>query len=567
MKENPQAEPADDKRNNFIETIIEEDLKNGKNGGAIQTRFPPEPNGYLHIGHAKSIVLNFTMARKFGGKCNLRFDDTNPVKEEERYVQSIQEDVRWLGFEWDGPVRYASDYFEELYQFALRLIQADKAYVCELTAEQVSEYRGVPTRPGKPSPWRDRPIAESLEIFHKMRKGHYPEGQYLLRAKIDMASPNMHMRDPILYRIRHAEHHRTGSEWCIYPMYDFAHGQGDYFEGVTHSLCTLEFEVHRPLYDWFLDNLAEPGRPRPQQIEFARLNMSYTVMSKRKLLELVETKVVTGWDDPRMPTLSGMRNRGYPPEAIRAFVERIGVARRENVIDLSLLEFFVREHLNKTAPRYMAVLHPLKVVLTNYPPTQAHIYPAILNPEDPSAGERLLDFSRELYIDRDDFMENPPKDYFRLAPGAEVRLRYGYYITCQEVVKDAEGNVVELRCTYDPDSFGGTTADGRKVKGTIQWVNAKRARPATIRLFDRLFNDPTPDGHKDRDFKEFLNPDSLKYLHNCLVEPAVAKLPRFTHFQLERVGYFFTTASHRADEIHLDRTSTLRDSWAKQKKS
>ena len=547
----------------FLEQIVEKELAEGKNDGAIQLRFPPEPNGYLHIGHAKSICLNFGLAQQYGGQCNLRFDDTNPEKEDTEYVDSIQADIKWLGFDWSGEPKYASDYFEDLYAMAQQLIRDGKAYVDELSPSEIQEYRGTVKQAGKESPWRNRSAHESLDLLERMRHGEFEEGKYLVRAKIDMAHPNMLMRDPILYRIRHAEHHRTGSEWKIYPMYDFAHGQSDYLEGITHSVCTLEFEVHRELYDWFLDQLADKSKIRPRQIEFARLNLNYTVMSKRRLLRLVQEGVVSGWDDPRMPTLSGMRRRGYTAAGIRNFADRIGVARRDNVIDLSLLEFSVREDLNKKAIRYMGVLDPLKVVITNYPDDKHETVTAINNPEDPEGGERELGFSKVIYIEREDFMEDAPKKFFRLAPGREVRLRYAYYITCTDVLKDADGNIVALHCTYDPETRGGQSPDGRKVKGTIHWVDAATARKAEVRLYDRLFSDPTPDGHKDQDFMEFLNPDSLQTIE-ALVEPAAVEDAGGNTFQFERKGYFCHDKDSSVDKPVFNRTVTLKDSWTKE---
>ncbi|RMD94328.1 MAG: glutamine--tRNA ligase/YqeY domain fusion protein, partial [Calditrichaeota bacterium] len=490
----------------FIRSIIKEDLKTGKFGGKVITRFPPEPNGYLHIGHAKSIVLNFGIAEEFGGRCHLRFDDTNPIKEEVEYVQSIQEDVKWLGYDWGEHLYYASDYFEQLYEFAVQLIKKGKAYVDDLSPEQMREYRGTLTEPGKNSPYRDRSIEENLDLFQRMRAGEFEEGSRVLRAKIDMASPNINLRDPVMYRIIKASHHRTGDKWCIYPTYDWAHGQSDSIEGITYSICTLEFEDHRPLYDWFLDQL---GIHHPQQIEFARLELTYTVLSKRKLLELVNGGYVSGWDDPRMPTLSGMRRRGYTPEAIRDFCTRIGVAKSNSMVDLALLEHCLRDDLNRRAPRVMAVLRPLKVVTTNYPDEQVEEMEAINNPEDPAMGKRKVPFSKVVYIERDDFREHPPKKFFRLAPGREVRLRYAYYITCEEVIKDENGEVVELHCTYDPASRGGWSPDGRKVRGTLHWVSAAHALPAEVRLYDRLFTVPNPAGEaQGKDFKDFLNPNS-----------------------------------------------------------
>ncbi len=556
-------EPEKKESINFIEAIVEEDLRKGTYGGRVHTRFPPEPNGYLHIGHAKSICLNFGLSKKYKGKCNLRFDDTNPVTEEDEYVRSIEEDIKWLGFEWDG-VYYASDYFGQLYEWALKLIKDGKAYVDDQSAEEISATRGTPTRPGKESPYRNRSVEENLELFVKMKNGEYPDGSKVLRAKIDMASPNMHMRDPAMYRIKKAHHHRTGNEWCIYPMYDFAHGQSDYIEGITHSICTLEFEVHRPLYDWFLDHIAD-GDYRPRQHEFARLNLSYTIMSKRKLLELVRSGIVSGWDDPRMPTISGMRRRGYTPAAIRNFSEGVGVAKRENLIDVSFLEFSVREDLNKVALRRMAVLDPLKVVLINYPEGETDDdLQAINNPEDPEAGKRNLSFSREIYIEREDFLEDPPKKYFRLSPGGYVRLKFGYIIKCVDYIKDeTSGEIIELRCEYIPESRSGNDTSGIKVKGTIHWVNAGTAVPAEVRLYDRLFMNEDPSGQKDHDFKEYLNPESLIVKKGCLVEPALMHVKPLEKFQFERKGYFCVDPDTTADNPVFNLTVNLRDTWAR----
>jgi glutaminyl-tRNA synthetase len=553
-------EPA--KKSNFIHLQIEKDLAEGKNNGRVHTRFPPEPNGYLHIGHAKSICLNFGIAEKFGGKCNLRFDDTNPTKEEMEYVESIKKDVRWLGFDWEDRLFYASDYFEKLHEFAIKLIKEGKAYVDDQDAETISQQKGTPTRPGSESPHRNRTPEENLDLFNRMTAGEFEEGSRVLRAKIDMASPNMHMRDPIIYRIMKAHHHRTGDKWCIYPMYDFAHGQSDYWEGITHSICTLEFEVHRPLYDWFIDQLMDSDY-RPRQIEFARLNLTYTIMSKRRLLELVKEGHVNGWDDPRMPTISGLRRRGYTPESIRNFSDRIGVTKVDGMIDVSLLEYSVREHLNKTAQRVMGVLNPLKVIITNYPENQEEELEAINNPEDESMGTRKVPFSRELYIERDDFMEDPPRKFFRLAPGREVRLRYAYFVTCTDVIKDKNGKITELHCTYDPASRGGNSPDGRKVKATLHWVSAKHAVKSEVRLYDRLFNDEDPAGHKDVDFKEFLNPDSLKILPECYLEPFVKDAKPLDHFQFERLGYFNLDYDSTPGKPVFNRTVPLRDSWSK----
>ncbi|MCF6240540.1 MAG: glutamine--tRNA ligase/YqeY domain fusion protein [Bacteroidales bacterium] len=546
---------------NFIEAIIEEDLKEGKHK-QIYTRFPPEPNGYLHIGHAQAICLNFGLAEKYSGKCNLRFDDTNPEKEDVEYVESIKNDIKWLGFQWEGDVKYTSDYFDKLYDFAVKLIKEDKAYVCELSPEQIREYRGTPTVPGKESPWRNRPVEESLKLFEGMKNGVFDEGKYMLRAKIDMASPNMHMRDPILYRIKKAEHHRTGNKWSIYPMYDFAHGQSDYFEGITHSVCTLEFEVHRPLYDWFIDQL-KTGDYRPRQIEFARLNLNYTVMSKRKLLQLVEEKIVSGWDDPRMPTISGLRRRGYTPAAIRNFADRVGVAKRDGIVDVALLEYSIREDLNKTADRVMAVLNPLKVIIDNYPDQQEEFLDAVNNPEDESRGKRKVPFSKELYIEQDDFMENPPRKFFRLGIGREVRLRYAYFIKCTHVDKDEKGNITAVHCTYDPASKGGKSPDGRKVKGTLHWVSAKHAIESEVRLYDRLFTTENPLGDKEKDFKEFINPNSLKVIENALIEPHLLNAKSGDRFQFERLGYFCVDKDSTDDKLVFNRTVSLRDTWAK----
>ncbi len=551
---------TEEKSLNFLEEIIENDIKNGKNGGQVYTRFPPEPNGYLHIGHAKSICLNFGLAQKYGGKTNLRFDDTNPSKEETEYVDSIREDVHWLGFQWEKEL-YASDYFEQLYQWAVQLIKEGKAYVCDLSQEEISEYRGVPTKPGKPSPYRDRSVEENMDLFERMRKGEFPDGARVLRAKIDLASPNMHMRDPIMYRIMHAEHHRTGNKWCIYPMYDYAHGESDSIEGITHSICTLEFEVHRPLYDWFIQAL---NIHAPQQIEFARLNITYTVMSKRKLLQLVKENHVNGWDDPRMPTICGLRRRGYTPESLRLFAEKVGVARRENVIEVELLEWCIREDLNKRAQRVMSVLDPVKVIIDNYPEGQTEELDAVNNPEDASMGTRKVPFSRELYIERDDFMENPPKKYFRLSPGTEVRLRYAYYITCTNVVKDAEGNITEIHCTYDPATRGGGSPDGRKVQGTIHWVSAQHALDAEVRMFDRLFSSPEPENTEEgKTFLDMMNPNSLTVLRNCKIEPFLKNTKALDHFQFERLGYFTTDADTKDGKLVFNRTVGLKDSWAK----
>ena len=551
----------------FIRSIITEDLKANKNNRRIHTRFPPEPNSYLHIGHAKSICLNFGIAAEFGGLCNLRFDDTNPIKEEEEFVESIKEDVRWLGFDWEDRLYYASDYFDRLYEYALQLIRDGKAYVCDLSADEIRGYRGTLTEPGKDSPYRTRLVEENLGLFEHMRAGEFEDGACVLRAKIDMTSPNLNMRDPVLYRVLHAHHHRTGNKWCIYPMYDFTHGQSDSIEGITHSLCTLEFEDHRPLYDWFVGQL---NIFAPQQIEFARLNLSYTVMSKRKLMELVEGGYVSGWDDPRMPTLSGMRRRGYTPESIRNFCDLIGIAKRESMVDMALLEHCIREDLNKRARRVMAVLRPLRVVIDNYPEERVEYLDAENNPEDPGMGSRKIPFSHEIYIEKDDFREDPPKKFFRLAPGREVRLKHAYYIMCKRVVKDEEtGEVVELHCTYDPETRGGWSRDGRMVKGTLHWVSAPHAIEAEVRLYDHLFMKPNPADEKDgTDFKACLNPDSLETLSACRVEPGLADAAPGTAFQFLRLGYFCVdSADSSAHKPVFNRTVTLRDTWAKIEKS
>jgi len=547
---------------NFIEEIIARDLKTGRWSGRVHTRFPPEPNGYLHIGHAKSICLNFGLAEKYRGLCNLRFDDTNPTKEEQEYIDAIKEDVRWLGFDWEDREYYASDYFEQLYEWAVKLIRDGKAYVCDLSADEIREYRGTLTRPGKDSPWRDRPVKENLDLFERMRSGEFPDGSRTLRTKVDMAHPNLNMRDAVMYRILHATHPHTGDRWCIYPMYDWAHGQEDSIEEITHSICTLEFENHRPLYDWYLDAL---GIHHPQQIEFARLNLTYTVMSKRRLLELVRRGHVRGWDDPRMPTLRGLRRRGYTPEAVRSFCDRIGVAKFNSTVDIGLLEHCLREDLNKRALRVMAVLRPLKVVITNYPEDRTEELDAVNNPEDESAGTRKVPFSRVIYIEQDDFREDPPKKYFRLAPGREVRLRYAYFITCNEAVKDPQtGEVVELRCTYDPATRGGDAPDGRKVKATLHWVSAAHAVEAEVRLYDHLFIREFPDEVEEgRDFTANLNPDSLQTLTGCRLEPSLAAASPGDRFQFERLGYFVVDPDSTKDRPVFNRTVTLRDTWAK----
>ncbi len=547
---------------NFIREIIRADVAANKHGGRVHTRFPPEPNGYLHIGHAKSICLNFGLAEEFGGKCNLRFDDTNPCKEEQEYVDAIIEDVRWLGFDWEDRLYYASDYFDQLYEWAIQLIKAGKAYVCDLTADQIREYRGTLTEPGRESPWRHRSVEENLDLFERMRAGEFPDGARTLRAKIDMASPNLNMRDPVMYRILHASHHRTGDKWCIYPMYDYAHGQSDSIEQITHSICTLEFADHRPLYDWFIEQL---GIFPSRQYEFARLNLTYTLLSKRKLLTLVQQGHVRGWDDPRMPTLSGLRRRGYTPEAIRNFCERIGVARTDGVVELSLLEHCVREDLNKRAPRVMAVLRPIRLVIDNYPEGQVEEMEAVNNPEDASMGTRRVPFSRVLYIERDDFREEPPPQYYRLAPGREVRLRYAYLVTCTSVVKDDRtGEVVEVHCTYDPATRGGNAPDGRKVKSTIHWVSVAHAIDAEVRLYEKLFTCPNPDDVAEGlDFTANLNPNSLEVLTSCKLEPSLRGAPPGARYQFERLGYFCVDPDSTPDRPVFNRTVTLRDTWAK----
>jgi glutaminyl-tRNA synthetase len=552
---------------NFIRAIIDADLSQNKNNGCVVTRFPPEPNGYLHIGHAKSICLNFGLARDYadapgGSRCHLRFDDTNPAREEQEYIDSIKETVRWLGFDWGEHEYYASDYFEQLYRWAVQLIEAGKAYVDDLTAEQIRAYRGTLTEPGKNSPYRDRTVEENLALFQAMKNGDFPDGSKVLRAKIDMASPNLNLRDPVMYRILHAEHHRTGNAWCIYPMYDFTHGQSDSLEGVTHSICTLEFEDHRRLYDWFIEQL---GIHHPQQIEFARLNINYTVMSKRKLLELVTGNYVRGWDDPRMPTLAGLRRRGFTPSAIRNFCERIGVSKKDSCVDMGFLEYCVREDLDRSTQRAMAVLNPLRLVIENYPEGQSEEFEAPNHPNAPEMGTRKVPFSKVVYIEREDFMEDPPKKFFRLAPGREVRLKYAYLVRCEEVVRDpSSGEIVELRCSYDPASRGGSAPDGRKVKGTLHWVSEAHALKAEVRLYDRLFNVPTPDGDKEVDFKTHLNPDSLRTVKDCLVEPSLGEAAPESRYQFERLGYFCADRydSEPRNPV-FNRTVTLRDSWAK----
>jgi glutaminyl-tRNA synthetase len=559
----PLAALAEESPSHFIRNIVIEDLQQNKNGGRVHTRFPPEPNGYLHIGHAKSICLNFGLAGEFDGLCNLRFDDTNPSKEDVEYVESIKEDVRWLGFDWGDREYFASDYFPRLYQYAIQLIKAGKAYVCDLNADQIREYRGTLTEPGKDSPYRKRSIEENLDLFELMKAGEFPDGARTLRAKIDMASPNLNMRDPVMYRILHATHHRTGGAWCVYPTYDFAHGQSDSIEGITHSICTLEFEDHRPLYDWFLEQL---NIHHPQQIEFARLNLTYTALSKRKLLQLVQQGHVSGWDDPRMPTLAGFRRRGYTPEAIRTFCERIGVAKRNSTVDIAMLEHFLREDLNKRAPRVMAVLRPLKVVIDNYPESQVEELDAINNPEDPSMGTRKVPFSRELYIEQDDFREDPPKGFFRLSPGREVRLRYAYIVKCSGLVKDSKtGEIKEIHCSYDPETKSGSSQSSRKVKATIHWVSAGHAVPAEARLYDHLFSKANPDDTPEGiDWTANLNPQSLERLSNSCVEPSLDNAKAGARYQFERLGYFCVDdVDSSAGHLVFNRTVTLRDTWAK----
>jgi len=561
MKTNHSAGPVD-----FIRAIVAEDLKTNKWDGRVYTRFPPEPNGYLHIGHAKSICLNFGIAAENAGAlCNLRFDDTNPIKEEQEYIEAIKQDVRWLGFDWGERLYFASDYFEQMYEYAVQLIKKGRAYVCDLSASEIREYRGTLTKPGKDSPYRNRSVEENLDLFVRMRAGEFPDGSRTLRAKIDMSHPNLNMRDPVMYRILHATHPRTGDKWCIYPTYDWAHGLEDSIEKITHSICTLEFENHRPLYDWFLDQL---GIHHPRQIEFARLNLSYTVMSKRKLLQLVEDGKVSGWDDPRMPTICGLRRRGYSPESVRDFCERISVNKFNSTVDIALLEHCVREDLNKTSPRVMAVLRPLKVIIDNYPEDKVEQMEAVNNPEDASAGTRKVPFSKELYIEAEDFMENPPKKFYRLAPGREVRLRYAYFVRCTDVVKNEKGEVVELHCTYDPATRGGDAPDGRKVKSTLHWVSAPHAIEAEVRLYNHLFTRENPDDvAEDQDFKSNLNPNSLEVLTSCRVEPSLADAKPLSRFQFERLGYFCADPDSSSEKLIFNRTVSLRDPWAKIRKA
>lgn len=548
--------------NNFIKNIINEDLKANKNNGQMVTRFPPEPNGFLHIGHAKAICLNFGLAQEYHGKCHLRLDDTNPCKEETLYVESIIEDIKWLGFDWGKNLFYASNYFEKIYEYAIELIKKGKAYVCDLNADQVREYRGTLTDPGKESPNRNRSIEDNLDLFQKMKNGEFKEGDLVLRAKIDMKSPNINMRDPVIYRIMHETHHRTSDKWCIYPMYDFAHPLSDAIENITHSICTLEFEDHRPLYNWFITELNTPGKP--QQIEFARLNLTYTVMSKRKLLELVKQKIVNGWDDPRMPTIAGLRRRGYTPHAIKTFCEKIGVAKSNSTVDLAMLEFCIREELNQKAARAMVVLDPLKIILTNYPENQEEWFEAENNPEDPSMGTKKIPFSKEIYIEQDDFMENPPSKFFRLAPGKEIRLKYAYYVTCEKVLKDETGKITELHCTYDPSSKGGWSNDGRKVFGTSHWVSAKHAQNIEVRLYENLFTKENPE--EDGDFKTNINPNSLKILKNCKAEPDLIQAKPGTHFQFLRLGYFYADPKDsKPKKPVFNKIVGLKDTWNKTK--
>ena len=567
MADNTAQEDTKARSMNFVEEEVWNDLQAGRNGGRINTRFPPEPNGYLHIGHAKAICMDFGIAERFGGTCNLRFDDTNPVKEDVEYVDSIRDDIHWLGFDWGDREYYASDYFPQLFDLALRLIKEGKAYVDDQTSEQIAAQKGTPTQPGTDSPYRSRTPEENLDLFQRMNAGEFEEGSRVLRAKIDMSSPNMHFRDPIMYRIIKTPHHRTGTTWKVYPMYDFAHGQSDYFEGVTHSICTLEFVVHRPLYDYFVDELADNSY-RPRQIEFNRLNLTYTVMSKRKLLQLVKEGLVAGWDDPRMPTISGMRRRGYTPRSIRNFIDTIGYTKYEALNSVSLLEHAVRDDLNRVATRGMAVLNPLKVVITNYPEGQVEEVEMENNPEDPNAGTHKMPFSREIYIERDDFMENPPKKFFRLAPGGEVRLKSAYIIRCENVVKDQQGNITELHCTYDPETRSGLPGASRKVKGTLHWVSAGHAVDAQVRLYDRLFNVENPAAETERDFRELLNPDSLKVVEHVKVEPFIAaQAAQGTKFQFQRIGYFTPDADSTEENLIFNRTIALKDTWEKVQKN
>ncbi|MGQ1786872.1 glutamine--tRNA ligase/YqeY domain fusion protein [Saccharicrinis sp. GN24d3] len=569
MNKNNKENTAEEVKSNFIHLEIDRDLAENKNGGAVLTRFPPEPNGYLHIGHAKSICLNFSLAQKYGGGCNLRFDDTNPVKEDVEYVDSIQEDVKWLGFDWEGDVKYASDYFGQLYEWAVKLIKNGKAYVDDQSAEEIAKQKGTPTESGTESPFRNRSAEENLDLFERMKKGEFAAGEKVLRAKIDMASPNMHMRDPLMYRIIHQSHHRTGDKWCIYPMYDFAHGQEDFIEGVTHSICTLEFEVHRPLYDWFLDQIMAVDTKvqknvRPRQIEFARLNLNYTVMSKRKLLELVQKGIVSGWDDPRMPTVSALRRRGYTPESIRAFADRVGVARRDGVIDVALLESCVRDDLNKRVARVNAVVDPIKLIITNYPEEQQEMVEVINNPEDEAMGSRQMPFAREVYIERNDFMEEPPKKFFRLGPGREVRLKGAYAVTCTDYKKNEAGEIEEIYCTYDPETKSGATTVTRKIKGILHWVEANNALDAEVRMYDRLYNHEAPAAQKDKDHLDYINPESLKVVV-AKVEPSLKDAKALDKFQFQRVGYFCVDKDTTDNKLIFNRTVALKDSWTKKK--
>ncbi|MEA3505346.1 MAG: glutamine--tRNA ligase/YqeY domain fusion protein [Bacteroidota bacterium] len=559
-------EKIENKSLNFIEQIIEKDLENNKNGGRLHFRFPPEPNGYLHIGHAKAICLSFGLGLHYKTKVNLRFDDTNPSKESIEYVDSIKKDVKWLGFDWDDREYYTSNYFEDLYQMGVKLIEKGKAYVCELSPEEIAKQKGTPTEPGQNSPYRDRSVEKNLELFKKMRDGEFEDGTKMLRAKIDMASSNMHMRDPIMYRIRRAHHHRTGDDWCIYPMYDFAHGQSDFIEKITHSLCTLEFEVHRPLYDWFIDQIAEEGEDRPRQIEFARLNLSYTIMSKRKLLELVEEGFVEGWDDPRMPTISGLRRRGFTAASIRNFAETIGIAKRNNVIDVALLEHSVKDDLNKIAPRVMGVIDPVKLIIDNYPQDKTEELELINNPEDESMGSRIVPFSKEVYIERNDFMEEPPKKFFRLGPDRMVRLKGAYVVKCTGYDKDETGKITAVHCEYDPETKSGSATKQVKVKGILHWVSVKHGIKVEVRQYDRLFNDPDPDGHKDKGFKDFINPNSLEIFNECYVEPSLKDVKPEDNFQFQRLGYFCVDKNSTKNNIIFNRTVPLRDNWSKKNK-
>lgn len=549
------------KKRDFIREIIDKHMEDGTYGGRVHTRFPPEPNGYLHIGHAKSICLNFGIAEEYGGKCNLRFDDTNPLKESQEYIDAIKRDVRWLGFDWEDREYYASDYFDQLFEWALELIKKGKAYVDDLSADEIREYRGTLTQPGKESPYRNRSVEENLDLFYRMRNGEFEEGARVLRAKIDMASPNLNMRDPVMYRIIKAPHPRTGDKWCIYPTYDWAHGQSDSIEGITHSICTLEFEDHHPLYDWFIEQL---GIHHPLQIEFARLNMTYTLMSKRKLLELVQKGIVSGWDDPRMPTIAGLRRRGFTPESIRNFADKIGVSKADSTVDYALLEHCLRDDLNKRAERRMVVLNPLKVIILNYPEGKEEELPCLNNPEEPNSSKRLVPFSREIYIEKDDFMEEPPKKFYRLAPGREVRLRYAYFIKCEKVIKDEKGEIVELHCTYDPETRGGDAPDGRKVKATLHWVSVKHSIPVEVRLYEHLFTKPDPENVEEgKTYLDYINPNSLKIIEKAMAEPSLKEAKPFQNFQFERLGYFVCDPDSKEEKMVFNRTVSLKDEWAK----